>query len=347
VTLSDCEAPVLQLLRDCAHLNSGDGDGSAPTTSTSTSQQQQQQRPRDDPIDGDDQPAEDADLSVYVGGPGEGSNDGNAAGSSSWAAGNMAVVYLDWRESVELLEGQLQQGQQAPQQQQQQQQQQGGGGGSSRRSSSCERAMQGGLANSAGAPTVPASKRFRSIIASEVMYEPAHAVLVAAVLAHRLAPGGRALVGGRAEGRAWRRGPPRRRRLPSGRGVAGRCAGRWACWGAGRSVWDGSGGGPCGCCAGAAPPRSSCWLPTTRRRPAAQVCGAVRCLATFAKLRSECARRGLRCRSRRFSPAADYGVACEAGVCAREEAYEGGHLLLAVDHASAPAQDWHRDDFDG
>lgn len=39
-------------------------------------------------------------------------------------------------------------------------------------------------------------------------------------------------------------------------------------------------------------------------------------------------------------PATEYG-----GILGREEDYEGGFLLMAVDHAAHPSDLWHRDDF--
>lgn len=43
-------------------------------------------------------------------------------------------------------------------------------------------------------PSVPLAQQYSCIIGTDIMYEPMHAKLVAAVLAHRLAPGGAALL---------------------------------------------------------------------------------------------------------------------------------------------------------
>ncbi|WIA13232.1 hypothetical protein OEZ85_006822 [Tetradesmus obliquus] len=108
-------------------------------------------------------------------------------------------------------------------------------------------------------------QQFPVILANEVMYETAHAQLVAAAIRHRLAHGGRALL----------------------------------------------------CC-------------------------AVRDQAVFDMFRDSCRRWGLRYRVLRVAPnAEDLG-----GIRGRERDYEGGFLLMAVDHADAPAADWHRDDFE-
>ncbi|WIA33377.1 hypothetical protein OEZ86_006513 [Tetradesmus obliquus] len=65
-------------------------------------------------------------------------------------------------------------------------------------------------------------------------------------------------------------------------------------------------------------------------------------VAVFDMFRDSCRRWGLRYRVLRVAPnAEDLG-----GIRGRERDYEGGFLLMAVDHADAPAADWHRDDFE-
>jgi hypothetical protein len=196
--MSDCEAPVLQLLRECVHLNAAAAPPSPDMSEGSAASTAAEARcgggaPIDDeePLGGAES-VEESDLAGLLGASGTGgtarsgsSTDGSSSDAAgSWAADNMSVVYMDWRESIELLEAAARRPG-------------GGGGGGGSRRSSCDRALEGGLGNSAGAPTAPLRTRYGSIIASEVMYEPAHAVLVAGVIAHRLAPGGRALVSGR------------------------------------------------------------------------------------------------------------------------------------------------------
>lgn len=34
------------------------------------------------------------------------------------------------------------------------------------------------------------------------------------------------------------------------------------------------------------------------------------------------------------------------GILGRADEYEGGFLLMAVDHAAAPGEGWHRDDWE-
>ena len=34
----------------------------------------------------------------------------------------------------------------------------------------------------------------------------------------------------------------------------------------------------------------------------------------------------------------------DGGILGRERDYEGGFVLMAVEHAASPASDWHRDD---
>jgi len=43
-------------------------------------------------------------------------------------------------------------------------------------------------------PAIPPDVKYQRVVGSDVMYEPLHAKLVAAVLAHRLVPGGCALL---------------------------------------------------------------------------------------------------------------------------------------------------------
>jgi hypothetical protein len=168
----------------------------------------------------------------------------------------MCVRLLDWQESEDaLLQQEQQQQTSSPQQQQQQQQM------------SPPQEDEAGVSSSTStsAPHVPLSQRFPVILGNEVMYEPAHARLVAAAIRHRLAPHGRALL----------------------------------------------------CC-------------------------AVRDQAVFDAFRDTCLRWVLRYRAVRVQPQSDEEL---GGIVGRERDYEGGYLLMAVDHEGAPAQDWHRDDF--
>ncbi|KAJ9531754.1 hypothetical protein QJQ45_021902 [Haematococcus lacustris] len=109
-------------------------------------------------------------------------------------------------------------------------------------------------------PALHPDRRFPRIIGTDVMYEPSHARLVAAVLAHRLAPGGAALL----------------------------------------------------------------------------VC-AVRQARTFTAFSHECRVRGLRYRVHAVQ--ADTAQR-HGGILGLEGQYEGGFLLMALDHLDAPCQQW-------
>jgi hypothetical protein len=268
VLLTDHEGPVLLNLRTCMHMNTAAAAAAAATT-----KQQQQpccQAALDIPDDAelfDDAESVESgfDLGDLVSGlpaggegvvPGSSSDSGVAAAAlqhasqqTAWKADNMAVRALDWQESEAALvqQQQQQQQEQADAQQQQQQQQQNGHD-----------------SDSHAAPGVPLQQRFPVVLGNEVMYEKAHARLVAAAIKHRLALGGRALL----------------------------------------------------CC-------------------------AVRDRAVFDAFAAACARWGLRYRAAKVAPQDDCDL---GGIAGREREYEG-YALMAVDHAAAPAGDWHRADF--
>ena len=65
---------------------------------------------------------------------------------------------------------------------------------------------------------------------------------------------------------------------------------------------------------------------------------------TFRVFRSECRRRGLRIRERAVQPPST-GAGSSAGVMGRRSDYEGGFLMMALDHEAAPCLEWHSDDF--
>jgi hypothetical protein len=296
VVLTDYEDQVVDNLRTCMHMNTAAAAAAAsqqqqgsPTAaagaqshalddlfggSTDEDEQQQQQPqqavdvPDDAELFDDADSVDDLDLSAMLTGRSS-SGTAAAAGSSSsrdpaaavaaaaagltaWEADNMLVRLLDWQESADALEA-AERGEAPPpaaataaSEQQQ--------AGSSCSSSQPDRA-----------PVVPLQQQFPVILANEVMYEPAHAQLVAAAIRHRLVRGGRALL----------------------------------------------------CC-------------------------AVRDQAVFDMFRDSCRRWGLRYRALKVQP----GVEDLGGIRGRERDYEGGFLLMAVDHADAPADDWHRDDFE-
>jgi hypothetical protein len=277
VVLTDHEDKVLLNLRTCMHMNVAMAQQSltaspAPAALVAAKQEPQQQQqqqagqfevPDDAELFDDAESVEDFDLGELMTGQpaaaagavaqneaggrqaGAGTSADAAAQQTAWDAANMCVRLLDWQESEEaLLQEEEQQQQESSQPQQQQQHE---------------------PADSSMAPHVPLSQRFPVILGNEVMYEVAHARLVAAALKHRLAEGGRALL----------------------------------------------------CC-------------------------AVRDQAVFDMFRDTCSRWGLRYRAVRVQPQGDEDL---GGIVGRERDYEGGYLLMAVDHAAAPAPDWHRDDF--
>jgi hypothetical protein len=177
-----------------------------------------------------------------------------AAKNSSWDAGNMVVRCLDWIESRDALDGQVTEeltSAATP------------GVGATTIATASAASASASAADKA--PTVPLDERFAMILGNEVMYEPAHARLVASVICHRLAPGGRALL----------------------------------------------------CC-------------------------AVRDQEVFEEFRRSCKLRGLRYRAVKVMPEEDRD---SGGIRGRDKDYEGGYLLMAVDHQGSPAGDWHRDDF--
>lgn len=75
----------------------------------------------------------------------------------------------------------------------------------------------------------------------------------------------------------------------------------------------------------------------------ALLCCAVRDQGVFDTFSASCWQWGLRYRAVRVQPDRDEDL---GGIHGRERDYEGGYLLMAVDHAAAPATDWHRNDFE-
>jgi hypothetical protein len=295
VVLTDYEDQVVDNLRTCMHMNTAAAAAAAATAGQqqqhgsptaagaqshalddlfggSTDEDEQQQQgcssvPDDAELFDDADSVDDLDLSAMLTGR---SNSGTAAagGSSSrdpaaavaaaaagltaWEADNMVVRLLDWQESADALEA-AERGEALPLT------------AAGEVASEQQQVSSSSSSQPDSAPAVPLQEQFPVILANEVMYEPAHAQLVAAAIKHRLARGGRALL----------------------------------------------------CC-------------------------AVRDQAVFDMFRDSCRRWGLRYRALKVQP----GVKDLGGIRGRERDYEGGFLLMAVDHADAPADDWHRDDFE-
>ncbi|GIL54339.1 hypothetical protein Vafri_9920 [Volvox africanus] len=202
---------------------------------------------------------------------------GGVDDESAWEVGNTAVRVLDWAESRLLLDSgvALEQLAAPPAADA------ADAGGDVKNSVA---AGPGGIAGGCEAdmpPGVPVWERFPVIIGSEVMYEKVHAELVAAVVKHRLAPGGCAVL---------------------------QCA--------------------------------------------------VRELKVFEHFVRECRRRALRYRSRQLDPVSvfapgrtgggDGGGGCCSfeGILGRADEYEGGVLLMAIDHEDSPCLEWYRDDWE-
>jgi hypothetical protein len=297
VVLTDYEDQVVDNLRTCMHMNtaaaaaaaaaaSQQQQGSATAAgaqshglddlfggSTDEDEQQQQQQhqegagvPDDAELFDDGDSVDELDLSAMLTGRSSsvtaaagGSSSSRdpaaavaaaAAGLTAWEADNLAVRLLDWQESADALEA-AERGEPLPQ--------------AAADAAASEQQVSSSSSQPDRAPGVPLQQQFPVILANEVMYEPAHAQLVAAAIKHRLARGSRALL----------------------------------------------------CC-------------------------AVRDQAVFDMFRDSCRRWGLRYRALKVQP----GVEDLGGIRGRERDYEGGFLLMAVDHADAPADDWHRDDFE-
>ncbi|KXZ53174.1 hypothetical protein GPECTOR_7g1066 [Gonium pectorale] len=276
VVLSDVEGPVLRNLRSCMHLNNQPGPESGPGSASEQAQlvggsgmeldvgEEAGGGPLTDAeLFGDAEEVEDLDevMADLMGGSGAGwaegrggpaeprAEGGGAAGGQGkqererrWEAGNTSVRLLDWAESQRALDG---------------------GEAAAAMSALC---IGGGGDADDLPPRLPLSERFPVIIGSEVMYELAHAELVAAVVKHRLAPGGCAVL---------------------------HCA--------------------------------------------------VRELKVFEHFARECRRRGLRYRRRHVTPAAAFSF---EGILGRADEYEGGFLLMALDHVDSPCQEWYRDDWE-
>ncbi|EFJ42582.1 hypothetical protein VOLCADRAFT_97402 [Volvox carteri f. nagariensis] len=312
VVLTDVEGPVLRNLRSCMHLNHtsltkrSDGYGGAAVysnTSTrvtgpaevSTAVRYGKVRdslateapalPSDAELFDEAEEVEDFDdmmsdmMAVDGARSGSGSGDGDEknlrpqglALETAWEVGNTSVRLLDWAESRSLLDSGVVLEELGPQ----------SAGVAVAEARTAEEGSAGGTAAGGEAdmpPAIPVWERFPVVIGSEVMYERVHAELVAAVLKHRLAPGGCAVL---------------------------QCA--------------------------------------------------VRELKVFEHFARECRRRALRYRHRHVDPVTLFnpatpgggGSACPfEGILGRADEYEGGVLLMAIDHEDSPCMQWHRDDWE-
>jgi SAM-dependent methyltransferase len=187
--VSDHEPAVLRILRACARLNEGgvvearskgedqeeeeeeeeeaggrDGDVVASLPSVHSSEAETVDGEEDHHHQQQQQQEEEEEGARRAAGG------GNRANPSSWdvAGGLLRVRAFDWADSIALLDGEADA---APLRLVTDENDGGGGGGG-------------------GPPTLPPEETFDVVLGSEVMYEPAHARLVAAALAHRLSPRG-------------------------------------------------------------------------------------------------------------------------------------------------------------
>ncbi|MEW5297594.1 MAG: hypothetical protein WDW36_000795 [Sanguina aurantia] len=110
--------------------------------------------------------------------------------SLSWENGVCRVVYMDWMHSVDHLAAQQDQ-----QDQQDQQETPAGGGHTVRPPPEQPAAEREQREGSSLPPSLPPSDRFPVILGTDILYEMPHAAMVAAVLAHRLEAGGKAVLG--------------------------------------------------------------------------------------------------------------------------------------------------------
>ncbi|GLC34911.1 hypothetical protein PLESTB_001177200 [Pleodorina starrii] len=300
VVLSDVEGPVLRNLRSCMHLNANARAGAAVEAGAAEMDCDggaagPEAVPNDAELFDEAEEVEDfddlmADMVAADGGRGRATR-GSAVGPSgsaavgggsqrqreqrqqgagqevAWEAGNTSVRLLDWAESRALLDSGVSPEEPEPQ------------------SAAGAEGSGGGGAPTGGEdmpPGVPVWERFPVIIGSEVMYERVHAELVAAVVKHRLASGGCAVL---------------------------QCA--------------------------------------------------VRERKVFEHFARECRRRGLRYRHRQVDPAAVLALGRGAGagggsggccpfegILGRADEYEGGVLLMAIDHEDRPCLEWYRDDWE-
>jgi len=249
--LTDHEPEVLRNLRACMHLNAA-ADAASPAVAAPddlTARMATTAITDEELFDDAESADSNFDLGQMMSSEAAGvaaPSSATAADMASWDAGNMRVRLLDWADSMAHLDRPLpHDGQPAE--------------CSSARSEAADSAVGGEV------PCVAPVDTFLVVLGNEVMYEVVHAQLVAAVLAHKLALGGRALL----------------------------------------------------CC-------------------------AVREQKVFDAFAAATHKRGLRYRALSVpAPAAG-----EMGglLSHKVSDYEGGFLLMAVDHAAAPSNSWHRDD---
>ncbi len=120
-----------------------------------------------------------------------------AARCGAWEAGNMAVRQLDWADSLQLLVQRAQRATETIQVATLVGDQEKDTATAAAKNPCCdddEAAASPSDHCQDMPPAVPLQDRFPVVLGCEVMYEPEHALLVASALAHRLEPGGRALL---------------------------------------------------------------------------------------------------------------------------------------------------------
>lgn len=274
VDISDYVDQLLLNLRDALHLNgfeltaattanerSGDGAGAVEKREEICGEEVEFDESWDPEEDGG---SECSDLDAFFG---EAlAKSGDSAAAAAWEIGPVAVRFLDWKDSVIYLSKQGQKNSSDAARESISDKIDAAGPGTV--SDANEEKVTGsycaldGVSSRSVAPGIPASKQYDVILGTDILYEWAMAESVAAAVAHRLRPGGRALI-----------------------------------------------------------------------------CNAVRDQKMFDALIANMRLQGLRVGVIQIEPRQEDG-----GVAPHDQPYEGGFVLVAVEHAAAPGSDWHRDD---
>ena len=201
VVISDYVDQLLLNLRDALHLNDLEGraegkEGEKIDTTNGLddgAKKSIEQIEVDDNWDPeDDGGSECSDLDAYFAGevseqeePPLSSN----TESTAWEAGSMAVRFLDWGDSVEYLKKEKRR--KGNENNAAKVQEDNEGSEEQRSTSYC--ALDGASTRSS-APGIPVSKQFDVVLGTDILYEWPMAESVAAAVAHRLRPGGRAMI---------------------------------------------------------------------------------------------------------------------------------------------------------
>jgi predicted nicotinamide N-methyase len=166
VVLSDHEPAVLRILRACAHLNApaveqargggGEGEGDGEDDDDSSNALPSVHSSEAETVDGEEDEEQEEPKPPH-----------QDPSSASWdaASGAVQVRAFDWADSIARLDGEAD-------------------------AAPLRLALPDDEKANDYPPTLPLDQTFDVVLGSEVMYEPVHARLVAAALAHRLSPRG-------------------------------------------------------------------------------------------------------------------------------------------------------------